>query len=110
MSTTTERMVRRFLERPTWLQTIDTRTNYARVHDDNDGDRRERLVLIFGPDGDAHLWVEGEQPSPALRFRNGSGGGRSLRTHAALMILAEAMRLDELQDPHSPSNAKMRDA
>jgi hypothetical protein len=74
-------------------------TTYARVHDDNDGDRRQRLVLTFGPDGDAHLWVEGESPSPALRFRNYSGGGRSLRTHAALMILAEAMRLDAEQSP-----------
>ncbi len=78
------------------LSTVDE-GYFGRVHDDNDGDHAQKLSVTRGPDGDMYVWIE---DSRWLRFRTHGGGGRSMRTHNALRILAEAMRLDALEDPN----------
>ena len=80
-----------FLKEPEWINTIKTGIAYSRQHDDTDGELTGILEVSFGPDGDAWVMIDGHK---MLRFRNYFGGGRSLRTHAALMVLAEAIRQD----------------
>ena len=75
-----------------WPKGLREQTLYRRLHDDHDSDCVGHLSVIFSPDGDA--WVSIDPPSAGLRFRNFFGGGRSLRTRNALMILALAMKLD----------------
>lgn len=81
-----------------WLQTLSTRTSYTRRHDDTDGqtDHEQDLSVMIGPDGDCWLEAGGGK---LLRFRTMSGGGQSLRTRQALMVLAEAIRLDNEEYP-----------
>jgi hypothetical protein len=81
-----------------WLQTLDTRTGYTRRHDDTDGkrDHEQDLTVVIGPDGDCWVTAGGGQ---GLRFRTYAGGGQSLRTRQALMVLAEAIRLDNQDRP-----------
>jgi|KBSSwiStaDraftv2_1062776.scaffolds.fasta_scaffold00022_225 hypothetical protein len=82
-----------------------------RLHDDHDGTYQGKIGVLRAPDGDMHVYVSsrphGSQLMPGgtsewLRFRTSGGGGRSLRTHNALRILAEAIRLDAIEDPHAP--------
>jgi hypothetical protein len=69
-----------------------------RLHDDHDGTYEGTLWVQVGPDGDA--WVNVINRSPfGLRFRNSFGGGRSLRVHNALLILAHAIKMDNLERP-----------
>lgn len=49
------RRVRNLLENPFWLPSIPPYEQYARTHDDCDGDRNQQLVVGFSEDGDA--WV-----------------------------------------------------
>jgi hypothetical protein len=44
-----------------------------------------------------------------LRFRNAFGGGISLRTHNALRMLAEAVRLDNEEHPQEPRSRDNRE-
>lgn len=93
------RRVRDLLENPFWLPSITPYEQYARTHDDCEGDRSQQLVVGFSEDGDAWVSIEGE-PLGALRFRVPMiGGGLSGRTRSALMILAEAIRLDNEERP-----------
>jgi hypothetical protein len=92
---------KRVLEKPLWpaeLKTVHNGGTYARLQDDCEGeyhDPAQKLCVQFTPDGDA--WVSIGRGG--LRFRTYGGGGRSLRTRQALVILAEAIRLDELERP-----------
>lgn len=93
-----DRALNTLLERPYWLQTLETRDTYTRRHDDTDGrrDSEQDLVVTFGPDGDA--WIEAGA-GKALRFRTWAGGGQSMRVRAAMMVLAEAIRRDNEARP-----------
>lgn len=84
----------RVLENPWWEQSLETMVSYSRLHDDHDGSQMGRIMVTMGPDADA--WVSLDTMK-GLRFRTPAGGGRSLRTRNALMILALAMKLDEEQ-------------
>lgn len=88
--------IERVLEGNYWPEGLDTRTAYARVHDDCDGDATQVISVSFTPDGDA--WVSTLCGRP-LRFRNGIGGGMSLRTRNALMLLALAIKKDNEEIP-----------
>lgn len=94
-------IVQALLETPFWLPTLTTMNTYARLHDDHDGTKEGVLNVVFSPDGDAHVWIAGidGRVSQSLRFRNYGGGGVSLRTRNALLVLAEAMRLDSEEYP-----------
>ena len=85
------------LESYFWLPEVQTMYVYERLHDDHDGTQTGVLNVMFSPDGDARVWItgEGNDRSPTLRFRMpGVGGGMSQRTRVALLILADAIRLD----------------
>ena len=88
-----KRAVSRALTPDYWLQTLATQIGYTRRHDDTDGrrDHEQDLTVCIGPDGDAWITAGGGQ---VLLFRTYAGGGQSLRTRQALMVLAEAIRLD----------------
>lgn len=92
-----QQKIQKIVETPDWIPTLEPMTTYQRVQDDCDGDRRQRLEVMVGVDGDMHVRILGERTS--LRFRNYFGGGASLRVHRALMILAEAIRLDNAENP-----------
>ena len=82
-----------------WLPTLSSAESYARTHDDCDGDRTQKLHVFFSDDGDAWVAVRGE-PLGSLRFRVPFiGGGASPRVRTALMLLAEAIRLDNEEHP-----------
>lgn len=89
-----EKKIRDILETHFWLPTLKTREVYSRTHDDCDGDQSQQLSLIIDQEGDVHIF-----PNKSLRFRTGMGGGGSLRTRNALLILAEAIRLDHEDVP-----------
>lgn len=67
-----------------------------RSGDDHDGKYWPLFSVNHGPDGDMYVWMDGAEP---LRFRTPIGGGSSPRTHTALRLLAEAIRLDNIHNP-----------
>lgn len=93
-----ERAVARVLEPDYWLPSLEVRRCYSRRQDDTDGQRdyTQNLDVMIGPDGDCWLTAGGGQ---TLRFRTWAGGGMSVRTRQALMVLAEAIRLDNEDRP-----------
>lgn len=92
------------LEASYWVPTLAPRTRYTRRHDDTDGQRgpEQDLSVSIGPDGDC--WVEAGGGG-LLRFRTWAGGGMSLRTRNALMVLAEAIRRDNQDRPQHMADA-----
>lgn len=92
-------VIKELLEESFWLESLNSKELYSRLHDDHDGMFKGRINVSFSPDGDA--WISFEPGhSFALRFRMSMvGGGRSPRVRNALMILAEAIRLDNLERP-----------
>lgn len=93
-----QRAVARVLLPDYWLPTIKPRVAYTRVQDDTDGERTHEhdLTVGIGPDGDCWISAGGGR---SIRFRTWAGGGQSLRTRQALMVLAEAIRLDNSEPP-----------
>lgn len=82
------------LETNFFIPTLTTEMGYRRQDDDPDSFERAeggRLTVYIAGDSDVHLLAGW----PSLRFRDYFGGGRSLRTRNALMLLAEAMRREE---------------
>lgn len=100
-------MVRSLLEDNFWLPQLRTRTIYERSHDDHDGTFFPKIRIIFSDDGDAWLGMSLTEPSgmPSTRFRTHAGGGSSLRVRNALLILAEAIRLDNEHRPYDEEGA-----
>ena len=90
--------IKRFLDKPFWLPTLDPHAAYEREPDgaDDTGDRR--VTVSFGPKGEACLTIGNAEP---VCFQNYMEHGASLRTHAALMVLAEAIRLDNVDRPQT---------
>jgi hypothetical protein len=83
------------LEQSFWPEQLATGELYHRIADDTAGE----LKVLFGQDGDGHVEVisetDPEEPNARVhRFRTFFGGGESLRTRTALLILALAMKLD----------------
>ncbi len=71
------------------------------LHDDTDGGDKGNISVIVAEDGDIYVGTD-VRPGDMLRFRTYGGGGASLRTRSALMILAEAIRLDNEERPRRP--------
>jgi hypothetical protein len=95
MKETTEKQIKAILEGVVLTYSLGDKM-HTRIQDDHDGTFEGSICAFIGPDGD--MWI-GMDKQMAIRFRNWTGGGRSLRTHNALRILAEAIRLDNLEDP-----------
>ena len=93
-----EKQIKALLEDNYWLTTLNTKEAYFRTQDDCDGDMTQGIEVAFSPDGDA--WVRTTQGAMGTcRFRMAVGGGQSLRVRNALLILAEAIRLDNKERP-----------
>jgi len=92
------RDVSRILKKDFWLPGLVVGECYRRLHDDNDGEKEGYVIVGFLPDGDAWITTDKTRGS-GLRFRTSFGGGRSLRVRNALLILAEAIRLDNEDHP-----------
>lgn len=88
-----DEMVRYLLDQPFHISTLNVNNQYSRTEDDCDGDKSKTLNIGLSQDGD--YWVSMGSGIEEYRFRMPVlGGGRSPRTRNALMILAEAIRLD----------------
>ena len=95
--------IKRLLESHYWPSELKPGELYQRYEDDSP---EGYIAVTFGGDGDAHLMVIGKQdPNEhklSFRFRMPmKGGGQSPRVRNALLILAEAIRLDNLDRPQS---------
>jgi hypothetical protein len=86
------KIVQRILNTPFWLPTIDTQRVYQLTSDDS---RDCWLTVSFGIDGDGYIKTYSENMMESVRLRMPMmGGGQYPRTRQALLILAEAIRLD----------------
>lgn len=87
------------LRRPFWPKDVITQARYSRVNDDS----KAILSVAFSPDSDGWIDVfaleDPKEPGGSMRFRTHAGGGVSPHTRNALLILAAAIRLDELEHP-----------
>ena len=84
-----------------WPRDLETMTEYRRLHDDHDGTECGEISMVVAPDGDVHIATVGLKPCESLRFRTCVGGGNSPMVRNALIVLAEAIRredLDRLKD------------
>lgn len=91
-------LIKLILETPFCLKTLRSEEMYSRPHDDTDGDKSENVSVYISVDSDVWITIGGIKPFKTMRrFRTFSGGGQSLRTRNALLILAEAIRLDNLE-------------
>lgn len=93
--------IHKLLNAPFWPETLETGKCYQRFEDDSPNGY---ISVVFGGDGDGHLMVIAEQdPNDhklSMRFRMPlQGGGQSPRVRNALLILAEAIRLDNEDHP-----------
>lgn len=87
---------------PEWPKGLEQDVTYTVKCDDAIPDEELReLSVVIACDGDVHLSMKeinlstnNASPFPGLRCRNYFGGGRHLRTHQALLWLAQAIRLD----------------
>jgi hypothetical protein len=91
--------IKSLLENLAWPEGLQPRTIYERLHDDTDGEDEGHLRIVIGDDGDAWVSIPDVRPGEGLRFRTYQGGGCSLRTRAALLILAKAIELDNEERP-----------
>lgn len=96
--------IKRFLDRPFWLPTLDDGVVYERTQDDSEDRAAGCLRVRFSPEGDAYIGID---QTELIHFRNYTHGGTSLRTHAALMVLAEAIRLDNLEHAQTKTAASL---
>lgn len=91
----------RLLASEFWLHSLAPEKGYERLHDDHDGTYQGTPRIVFDRMGDAHVIAAGTTGLAVLRFRTSGGGGVSLNTRKALLILAEAIRMDNEQRPIS---------
>lgn len=96
-----EATIKKLLETPFWPSTLKTGEFYQRYEDDSP---LGFLSVVIGCDGDTHMMVMHEcdpnERRMSMRFRMPmTGGGQSPRVRNALLILAEAIRLDNLEHP-----------
>lgn len=94
--------IKEFLEKVNFPKKLEASKFYHRVQDDNDGDLKSGVRVFISPDGDVHVRVIGSEGSPfdSSRYRIPIiGGGRSPLVRNALLILAEAIRIENEENP-----------
>ena len=94
-------VIRTLLESDFWIGSLDAMESYMRFEDDS---RKGSIRVTFSPDGDGWIMIMSERDPNDLnwssRFRTDfSGGGESPRVRVALLIMAEAIRLDNEKHP-----------
>ena len=92
-------VLRAILERPFWPRLLDVGTSYTRLGDDTSGE----LTVAIAADSSAWITLF-SKPDPeefglSHRFRCGFDGGESERVRNALLALALAIKLDNLERP-----------
>lgn len=97
-TTTLEKRARQVLEEPFWISELKTDLWYERLHDDDDGTKEGKVLVMFIENGDGFITTD-KHRGPSLRFRTMGGGGNSLRVRNALMLLALAIKLDNETRP-----------
>lgn len=96
--------------RSAWPQGLEVGKFYEIPCDDDGHSLEAKLKVLVAQDGDVHISTtklrqfksKGElqlDGLPSVRIRNRAGGGRNLRTRQALLWLAEAIRLDNQDNP-----------
>ena len=88
-----DELIKKILETHFWPTELKVNEVYTCQHDDTDGSHEGCLSVLVDFCGDVRLKLDNH---PMLRFRIHGGGGNSLRTRNALLILAIAMKLDAL--------------
>lgn len=97
--------------KPEWPDGLKQGECYELLCDDKGRAGTCWLRLWIAPDGDVHLmmqdWEDAPEghpnPLPSIRSRTDMGGGRNLRTHQALLWLAQAIRLDAAERSNTRS-------
>ena len=101
--------------KPHWPDGLEERKFYEIPCDDDGRSHKATLKVMFAADGDAHVSISkfmdpvdptkgiGNQLSgmPSVRIRTLAGGGKNARTRQALLWLAEAIRLDNADNPEN---------
>jgi len=95
------KIIKKLLEEPFWLDTIETQNSYSRFEDDS---YSGNISVQFTQDGDSWITILSKPDENdyhlSMRFRMPLiGGGQSPRVRNALLILAEAIRLDNIDAP-----------
>lgn len=86
--------IKEVLETPYWIPTLKADHSYFITNDDCDGNLHEGISVMMDSQGDAWITVSDKKAYSSARMRTFAGGGHNHRTRNALMILAEAIRLD----------------
>jgi hypothetical protein len=90
-NTVSASQVKALLELEPVLPHLNPFVRYERTQDDCDGDTADTVLVTLDPFGDVYA----STTKPGFkRFRAPGGGGNSQRVRRALLILAEAIRLD----------------
>ncbi len=87
------RMVHKLLESHFWLPTLTINARYERNHDTREGNDGNVMVMITPR---TEVWVRtwSDLPGGLVNFRPKAEDGHSPRVRSALLVLAEAIRLD----------------
>jgi hypothetical protein len=91
--------------KPHWPEGLNQQDIFRVMCDDKGRNEGSWLSVLIANDGDVHVGMQdwedipkGEpSPSPSIRIRTWSGGGRHSRTHQALLWLALAIKLDNAE-------------
>lgn len=91
-----DQVIRELLDFPFCLRNLEAMTPYRVQTDDTDGSPTYGwLSVVISPDSDVHLRTTSQDGLPdEIRFRTYFGGGKHLRARNAVLILAEAIRLE----------------
>ena len=104
--------------KPHWPEGLQSRTFYEIPCDDDGHLLKSTMKVMIAEDGDVHVSMqrfmddpkqlppdlkphETMDPFPSVRIRTLAGGGRNTRTRQALLWLAEAIRLDNIDNPEN---------
>ena len=86
--------IKQILEDNFWISSLKPDYPYFVTNDDYAGRRHEGITVTIDSQGDAWISINDEDAYCNARIRTFAGGGHNHRTRNALMILAEAIRLD----------------
>lgn len=85
--------IKNFLDDMGWPETLSTNEIYT-TEDDDSEPGKGNLMIQFSNDGDAWVNIFTDPPYKSIRKRTFIGGGKDEYTRKALLILAEAIRID----------------
>lgn len=81
--------IKRFLDDLYWPETLS-----ASTEDDDSEPGKTKMMVQISNDGDAWVNILSDPSFKHIRKRTFSGGGKDKFTRLALIVLAEAMRID----------------